>query len=74
MYLLKMIPVCYSTDIMKWEAGIPGKEGTDWEGGVYKILIDFPEEYPSNPPVFRFTPPLFHPNIFTSGKECHQKT
>ena len=29
---------------MKWEAGIPGKEGTDWAGGVFKITMEFPEE------------------------------
>lgn len=31
-----------SSDIMKWEAGIPGKPGTDWEGGVYKVSMEFP--------------------------------
>ena len=35
---------------MKWEAGIPGKEGTDWEGGVFKVSMEFSEEYPSKPP------------------------
>ena len=35
-----------SNDIMNWEAGIPGREGTDWEGGVYKLLMEFPAEYP----------------------------
>jgi ubiquitin-conjugating enzyme E2 I len=32
---------------MKWETGIPGKEGTDWEGGTYKVMMEFPEDYPS---------------------------
>ena len=35
-----------SNDIMNWEAGIPGKEGTDWEGGVYRVTMEFPPEYP----------------------------
>lgn len=39
-----------SSDIMKWEAGIPGKEGTDWENGVYKVSMEFSEDYPSKPP------------------------
>lgn len=26
---------------------IPGKEGTDWEGGTYKVMLEFPEDYPS---------------------------
>ena len=36
-----------STNIMVWETGIPGKEGTDWAGGVYKVHMEFPDEYPS---------------------------
>jgi ubiquitin-conjugating enzyme E2 I len=39
-----------STDIMVWEAGVPGKESTDWEGGVFKVTMLFSEEYPSKPP------------------------
>lgn len=39
-----------SSDIMKWEAGVPGKEGTDWEGGIFKVSMEFSEDYPSKPP------------------------
>lgn len=59
-----------SSDIMTWEAGIPGKSGTDWEGGVYKVTMDFSEEYPSKPPKCKFVPPLFHPNVYPSGTIC----
>jgi hypothetical protein len=31
----------------KWEVGIPGKEDTDWAGGVYKLTVQFPEDYPA---------------------------
>jgi len=55
---------------MKWETGIPGKPGTDWEGGVYKVTLEFSEEYPSKPPKCRFMPPLFHPNVYPSGTIC----
>ncbi|KAL7564592.1 hypothetical protein ACA910_017935 [Epithemia clementina (nom. ined.)] len=59
-----------SANMMVWEAGIPGKKGTDWEGGVYKLLMSFPSDYPSKPPECQFIPPLFHPNIFKSGHVC----
>lgn len=36
-----------STNIMTWEIGIPGKHGTDWEGGLFNVLMEFPDEYPS---------------------------
>jgi ubiquitin-conjugating enzyme E2 I len=28
---------------MKWEAGIPGKAGTPWENGLFKLNLLFPE-------------------------------
>ncbi len=36
-----------SLNLMRWEAGIPGPEGTDWAGGVYQLLMEFPDDYPS---------------------------
>lgn len=54
----------------QWELGIPGKKGTDFEGGVYKVVVMFSEDYPSSPPECRFVPPLFHPNVYSSGKIC----
>lgn len=59
-----------SSDLMTWETGIPGKDGTDWEGGVYKVRMEFSEEYPSKPPKCKFVPPLFHPNVYPSGTIC----
>ena len=59
-----------STNLMKWETGIPGKDGTDWAGGVFKVTMEFPEEYPSKPPKCKFVPALFHPNVYPSGTIC----
>ncbi|PWN30408.1 ubiquitin-conjugating enzyme [Jaminaea rosea] len=59
-----------SMNLMKWEAGIPGKAGSLWEGGMYKLTLDFPEEFPTKPPKCKFTPPLFHPNVYPSGTVC----
>eukprot|EP00656_Telonema_subtile_P051966 TRINITY_DN7111_c0_g1_i3.p1 TRINITY_DN7111_c0_g1~~TRINITY_DN7111_c0_g1_i3.p1 ORF type:complete len:129 (+),score=15.56 TRINITY_DN7111_c0_g1_i3:146-532(+) len=39
-----------ASDLMRWDCGIPGKEGSPWEGGVYKITMEFSEDYPSKPP------------------------
>ena len=54
----------------KWEAGIPGVSNTDWEGGVFKLTMEFSEDYPAKPPKCKFTPPLFHPNVYPSGTVC----
>lgn len=37
-------------DLNKWECSIPGKEKTLWEGGLFKLEVHFPEEYPTKPP------------------------
>eukprot|EP00906_Rhabdomonas_costata_P038183 RCo053907 len=57
-------------DLMRWEVIIPGKAGTPWEKGEYKLTMDFSDDYPSKPPKCRFTPVLFHPNIYPSGTVC----
>jgi len=59
-----------SLNLLQWEVGIPGKEGTPWEGGLYKVSMTFPEDYPSKPPKCKFVPPLYHPNVYPSGTIC----
>ncbi|WVN90845.1 uncharacterized protein L203_106088 [Cryptococcus depauperatus CBS 7841] len=57
-------------NIMTWEVGIPGKAGTDWEGGMYIVKMTFPDDFPTKPPKCKFDPPLFHPNVYPSGTIC----
>ncbi|KAI5210253.1 ubiquitin-conjugating enzyme [Aureobasidium subglaciale] len=64
-------------DLQKWECSIPGKEKTLWEGGLFKLEVQFPDEYPTKPPkcpsnphLGKFVPPLFHPNVYPSGTVC----
>jgi len=54
----------------KWSCVIPGKQGTIWEGGAYPLNLEFPDEYPTRPPIARFPAGFFHPNIYPSGKVC----
>jgi hypothetical protein len=58
-----------SSDIMAWETGVPGKEGTDWEGGVFKVSMEFSEDYPSKPPKCKSNARL---KINSSGWNQHQ--
>lgn len=30
-----------STDLLEWEAGIPGPVDTDWANAVYKVFVEF---------------------------------
>ncbi|TCD64141.1 E2 SUMO-conjugating protein ubc9 [Steccherinum ochraceum] len=68
-----------SMNLLEWEVGIPGKTGTPWEGGVYKLMMIFPEgeslhhqdtTHRNHRNVSKFTPPLFHPNVYPSGTVC----
>lgn len=57
-------------NLMTWECAIPGKKGTPWEGGLYKLRMIFKDDYPTSPPKCKFEPPLFHPNVYPSGTVC----
>jgi ubiquitin-conjugating enzyme E2 A len=57
-------------NIMVWQAVIFGPDDTPWEGGTFKLLLEFTEEYPNKPPVVRFLTKMFHPNIYADGKIC----
>ena len=39
-------------NLMNWECAIPGKKGTPWEGGLYKIRMVFKDDYPTSPVLF----------------------
>jgi ubiquitin-protein ligase len=38
-----------------------------YKGGVFKFVINIPEEYPDAAPSVRFLTDMFHPLINTSG-------
>jgi len=59
-----------SVNLMEWQCYIPGKEGTDWEGGYYPLEMRFSEDYPAKPPYVKFPAQFFHPNVYPSGKVC----
>ncbi|KAK2962386.1 putative SUMO-conjugating enzyme UBC9-B [Blattamonas nauphoetae] len=59
-----------TSDLFKWICGIPGPIGSIWEGGSYRLIMEFTEDYPSKPPKCKFTPTLPHPNIYPSGTVC----
>lgn len=59
-----------STNLMLWDAVIPGPKGSDWEGGAYKLTLEFSSDFPMTAPRCKFTPPIFHCNVFKSGAIC----
>ncbi|KAH0884355.1 hypothetical protein HID58_060451 [Brassica napus] len=59
-----------TNNLMVWQCIIPGKSGTDWEGGFYPLTLNFSEDYPSKPPKCKFPQGFFHPNVYPSGTVC----
>ena len=57
-------------NLSKWEFSFPGKAGTAWEEGLYKGTMEFPDDYPSVPPLVHFAAGFFHPNVYPSGLVC----
>ena len=55
---------------MKWDCGIPGPKDSPWEGAVFPVSLDFPNEFPDHPPKVRFPGGFFHPNVYPSGTVC----
>jgi ubiquitin-conjugating enzyme E2 A len=47
---------------MNWNAVIFGPEGTIWDGGIFRLSMEFSEDYPNKAPVVKFLTHLFHPN------------
>lgn len=40
-----------------------GPKGSPYEKGTFKLVITIPQRYPFEPPLVKFTTPIYHPNI-----------
>ena len=56
--------------LYRWRAVIFGPDDTEWEGGVFRLILEFTEDYPNKPPKVKFLTKMFHPNIYNDGSIC----
>merc|ERR1712137_1389985 len=47
-------------NILFWTAVIFGPDDTPWEGGTFKLSMEFSEDYPNKAPTVKFVSPMFH--------------
>jgi len=61
----------YSEDnIFKWNITLIGPKDSPYEGGIFKCIMEFPENFPLYPPKFLFDTKIYHPNIYEDGRVC----
>ena len=57
-------------NIFEWEGTIIGPSKSPYSGGLFRLSIIFPENYPFKPPKIKFLTHIYHPNINSRGSIC----
>jgi ubiquitin-conjugating enzyme E2 D/E len=57
-------------NLFEWDGVIIGPTKTPYEGGMFRLKIYFPNDYPFKSPKVIFTTKIYHPNINSGGIIC----
>ncbi|CDK28735.1 unnamed protein product [Kuraishia capsulata CBS 1993] len=65
------LDVISEDDLSHLTGSFLGPPGTPYEGGLFKVDIQVPNEYPFKPPLVKFDTKIYHPNISSqTGAIC----
>ncbi|XP_051997687.1 uncharacterized protein LOC127654531 [Xyrauchen texanus] len=59
------------TDFTFWKILMEGPSDTPYENGVFELYCEFGPEYPVKPPLVRFFTSVYHCNVNSEGRICH---
>uniref|UniRef100_A0A8H7TU01 Ubiquitin-conjugating enzyme E2 2 n=1 Tax=Bionectria ochroleuca TaxID=29856 RepID=A0A8H7TU01_BIOOC len=62
--------VPHEDNLRYFDVEIHGPSQSPYEGGVFKLELFLPEDYPMTPPKIRFLTKIFHPNVDKLGRIC----
>eukprot|EP01098_Paradermamoeba_levis_P009928 TRINITY_DN4164_c0_g1_i5.p1 TRINITY_DN4164_c0_g1~~TRINITY_DN4164_c0_g1_i5.p1 ORF type:complete len:206 (+),score=40.23 TRINITY_DN4164_c0_g1_i5:207-824(+) len=57
-------------NLFSWKIYLEGPKDTPYAGGVFQLLMTFPQDFPDNPPELKFLSEFWHPNVYPDGKVC----
>lgn len=50
-------------NLMVWHCNLKGHESTPFAGGIFHLILEFPENYPENPPSLQLCTTIPHSNV-----------
>ena len=51
-------------NIFKWKLTLTAPKETSYNGGIFIVSINFPDDYPKNHPEIYFITPIYHVNVY----------
>ncbi|KAJ5166163.1 Ubiquitin carrier protein [Penicillium canariense] len=62
--------VPHEDNLRYFDVSIHGPAQSPYEGGIFRLELFLPDDYPMTPPKIRFLTKIYHPNIDRLGRIC----
>ncbi|KAI9693328.1 MAG: Ubiquitin-conjugating enzyme 13 [Bathelium mastoideum] len=62
--------VPHEDNLRYFDVTVEGPSQSPYEGGIFKLELFLPDDYPMTPPKIRFLTKIYHPNIDKLGRIC----